>query len=96
MEFLRKAEKTLQKAIGMEPENPELRFLLFSSQHYLPSFLGMSPHLEEDRVAMVKHLVSFAQNPANALAAEVIARFLVQSKRCTPAELKIVKSCIPT
>jgi hypothetical protein len=95
LDYLNKAEKTLKLAISKEPENPEIRFLRFSSQHYLPEFLGMSKELKLDRLVMVRNLPAFAKDPQNKLAAEVIARFLVQSNRCTPEELAIVKQCIP-
>lgn len=96
MDYLGKAEKTLKAAVAKEPNNPEIRFLRFSSQHYLPEFLGMSKELNADRIAMVKNLLAFAKHPDNKLSAEVIARFLVQSKRCSPEELTIVNQCIPS
>jgi len=96
LEYLKKAENTLKAAVAKEPENPEIRFLRFSSQHYLPEFLGMSKELKDDRTVMVKNLLRFASNPQNKLAAEVIARFLVESKRCSPQELAIVTQCIPS
>ncbi|MBY0427306.1 MAG: hypothetical protein K2Q22_16845, partial [Cytophagales bacterium] len=96
LDYLNKAEKTLKLAVSKEPDNPEIRFLRFSSQHHLPEFLGMSKELNADRQVMVKNLVQFSKNPANKQSAEVIARFLVQSKRCTPEELQVVKQCIPS
>lgn len=54
---LKNGMQVLTNAAAKAPDNLEIRFLRFSIEHYLPGFLGMSKHLDEDR----KKIVSLVQ-----------------------------------
>lgn len=49
-------KKELEKAILLDPNNIELRFIRFSIQTNVPSFLGYADNKEEDRDYMLQHI----------------------------------------
>ncbi|MDO1451037.1 hypothetical protein Q0590_32485 [Rhodocytophaga aerolata] len=83
LSYLKKAQQTFEQAISLSPEDVELRFLRFSVQHYLPSFLGASKNLEEDKLVIVKNI---AQPGLDKDVQATVARFLLETKRCTATE----------
>lgn len=52
----RKGKKMLEKAIGADDQNIELRFLRFTIQTNTPSLLGYSGQIKTDRLFLVQHL----------------------------------------
>lgn len=84
-DYLSKAMKTLETAIKNDKNNAEIRFLRFSIQHYIPSFLGFSTNLEEDKEVILKTL-KYCEPKVKL----VIKNFLKTSERCTPSELKMI------
>src|SRR6476661_2662441 len=50
------SQQTLTKAVLKAPDNLEIRFMRFSIQHFLPSFLGFSKNLDEDKKMILKQL----------------------------------------
>jgi hypothetical protein len=91
MNYLKKAQKTFEQAIGLSPEDVELRFLRFSVQHYLPAFLGASKHLEEDKQVIVQHI---NQPGLDKDVRTTVARFLIESKRCDAAEAQRLQAAL--
>ncbi|NUQ81749.1 MAG: hypothetical protein HUU10_09080 [Bacteroidetes bacterium] len=91
--WLDKAELSFAKAIRQDPTNVEIRFLRFTYQHYLPGFLKRSPNLDEDRAAIINGLASNVNQPEPDLRKNVI-RFLLESGRCSPVELKLLRSLL--
>jgi hypothetical protein len=92
MTYLKKAQKTFEQAIGMSPEDVEVRFLRFSVQHYLPGFLGASKNLEEDKQVIVQHI---NQPGLDKDVRTTVARFLIESKRCDAAEAQRLQAVLP-
>jgi len=86
-EYLAKAMKTLDIAIEKEKNNAEMRFLRFSIQHYVPSFLGFSNNLDEDKKIILANL-----KYSNSEVKEVIKNFLITSGRCTEKEKNLVRN----
>jgi hypothetical protein len=86
---VKQSENTFQRALALEPENVEVRYLRFSIQHHLPAFLGMSRDLETDREVVVRNLPGFrAPEP---LKTEII-QFMIESGRCESDQLRQLKS----
>lgn len=54
--YFRKGRDMLQHAIKADRQNVELRFLRFSIQSNLPSFLGYNDHLESDKQFLQKSI----------------------------------------
>ncbi len=53
--YVAEADKAFGKAIFLDKENIEIRFLRFSIEWNLPRLLGYSTHLEEDKNIILKN-----------------------------------------
>jgi hypothetical protein len=86
MSYVSDAEKHLDTAVGQNTNHLEVRFIRFSIEHNVPSFLGYSKHLNNDRQELVK-LIDGRQYPnADKDLAVTVIKFLLDSGRCTLAE----------
>lgn len=54
MSLLKSGLADIGTAVQESPENLEIRFLRFSIEYYIPSFLGLSSHLEADQRKIVE------------------------------------------
>lgn len=92
-EYLQLSAATLARAVNMEPDNPEIRFLRFCMEHYVPAWLGFSKNLEADRQAIIKALQLHGGTYSPELRHGII-RFLLDSGRCSEQEIGILKSML--
>lgn len=85
--YLLKSQQTLQTAVNNAPLNAEIRFLRFSIQHFLPSFLGMSGNLEEDKKVIISNINTTTSGEVK----KAIIKFMIESGRCNAAEQNLLK-----
>jgi hypothetical protein len=78
-----KARKHLNSGVERTPKDPECRFLRLSLEHALPSFLGMSKHIEEDLEVIFKNPTFIDDNPV--LKKEIL-NFIKSTNRCSPSQ----------
>ncbi|NII84962.1 hypothetical protein [Pedobacter sp. SG908] len=88
--YVSRSLKTMQKAIDMDEENMEIRFMRFSIEFYTPSFLGFSKDLAKDKKEIVKHYQNENFGLADRELVKNVAKFMIDSKKCSPAEVKIL------
>ncbi|TCD10724.1 hypothetical protein EZ449_07490 [Pedobacter frigidisoli] len=91
IKYVKVSLKTMQKAINMDKENMEIRFMRFSIEHFTPGFLGFSKDLTVDRKEIVKHYQNNNFVVADKELIKNVAKFMIESKRCTAEEIKILK-----
>ena len=77
----------IEQSICKDPDNLELRFLRLSIQSNLPSFLGYKSKIEADKNKLITGLDQLKDIELK----EKIVNYLLASKYCTEAELKISK-----
>jgi hypothetical protein len=90
IKYVNQSLKTLQKAIDMDKENLEIRFMRFSIEFYTPSFLGFSKDLAQDKKEIVKHYQNENFGLADRELIKNVAKFMIESKKCSSAEVKIL------
>lgn len=81
--YLGKSKKTFQKAVLADPDNMEIRFMRFSVEHFLPSYLGYSKNLKSDKAVIIEQLKKPSKDKEYE---KSVVKFLIESKRCTAAE----------
>ena len=86
IKYLNNAEKTFKTAVTGDPHNIEIRFMRFSVEHNVPGFLGYTKNLVADREEIITQLDRKHYSSADAALVKTIITFLLDSKRCTPAE----------
>jgi len=94
IKYVKVSLNTMQKAINLDPENLEIRFMRYSIEHYTPGFLGLSKHLTVDRKEIIKHYQNRNFGIANEELVKNVAKFMIESKRCTADEIKTLKKFV--
>ncbi len=94
VKFVKDAQATFQKAVAMDKDNLEIRFMRYSTEHYTPSFLGLSKNLDKDRKEIVKQYKNHNFGVADVSMVKSIAKFMIESKRCTLEEVKVLQKYI--
>lgn len=55
MSLAKEAYAELNKAVKLDPDNFEIRYLRFSFSCEVPGMLGMNAHVQEDKTYLLKH-----------------------------------------
>lgn len=92
LDYLYKSMTTLKAAISMDSQNLELRFLRFSIQHYIPSFVGVSKNLIEDRDMMVDLIKRKSYLAEDSQLVKNVIGFMLETQRCTDPQQVFLKS----
>lgn len=75
--YVQDAARTFEQAVGLDPHNPEIRFLRFSVESNLPAFLGLSKHVDEDKELLLHAALSHPKSGLDAEAFRAVRSFLV-------------------
>jgi len=86
VKHLNNAEATYKTAVNADPHNIEIRFLRFSVEHNVPGFLGFNKDLVTDRDEIISQLDKKNYGTGDKDLTIAIIKFLLNSKRCTPAQ----------
>ena len=76
--YVQDAARTFDQAVGLAPENPEIRFLRFSVESNLPAFLGLSKHVDEDKELLLNAAFSHPKSGLDAEAFRTVRNFLLE------------------
>lgn len=76
--YVQDAAKTFEQAVGIDPRNPEIRFLRFSVESNLPAFLGLSKHVDEDKEMLLSAALSHPKSGLDTEAFRTVRDFLVE------------------
>lgn len=75
--YVQAAARTFDQAVAADAKSAEIRFLRFSVESNVPAFLGLSPHVEEDRQFLLDALKQHPQSGLDAEAFETVRTFLI-------------------
>jgi hypothetical protein len=84
--YVQNATKQFDQAVKLDSDNAEIRFLRLSVESNLPSFLGLSQHVEEDRQFLLDTLL---QHPKSGLDSEsfvLVRNFMVDRGHVSDAD----------
>ena len=88
IKLVNEAKSLLDHSIQRDPNDPELRFIRVTLEHYLPAFLGMSKDIQKDLAVIFAQPVFITDNaPLKKKALE----FLLASHRCSAEQNKILQ-----
>ena len=79
-----KGKKLVENAITRDSNNIEMRYLRFTLQSNLPSFLGYNSQLKTDKDYLINH----CQLLNNGVLRDMIISFLLASKYCNNEDVK--------
>jgi hypothetical protein len=85
--FLQRAEKSLNMAVTMSPDNVEVRFIRYAVETHIPRFLGFSDHLEEDESFLALQLNHMSHLELDMEMKTYILDFLREKSKLTESQL---------
>jgi hypothetical protein len=88
--YLQKSENYLDRAIRRSPDDVEIHFFRFMTQSQIPSFLGMSGNVREDKAYIMAHLDEFKIEGITPNIISFVSGFLNSSRYCTSEEAKML------
>ncbi len=92
--YLKIGLKTLETAVKSSTQNLEIRFLRFSLEHYIPSFLGFSKHLETDRAKIIELVKQKKFGAMDKPLLLNLLSFMKETKRCSKQEIATLDQAI--
>ena len=92
MKHLQKSSEIFEKAVKLDAANPEIRFLRFTVEHYVPRYLNMSKNLQDDKAKIIAGLQRHPKSGLSTDMARNIRDFLLTKDHCTEQEKQKLKS----
>lgn len=89
-----KYDKLMEKAVLEDEENIEIRFLRLAIEVNLPSFLGMSEHIKEDRDMIVNNMSKVSTMKVEKGYGQYIFYFLNETGLCTEEEISLMEEML--
>ena len=84
--YVQSASKQFDRAVSLDADNAEVRFLRLSVESNLPSFLGLSQHVEEDREFLLRTLLQHPQSGLDAESFALVRTFMVERGHVSEAD----------
>jgi hypothetical protein len=84
--YVQNATKQFDQAVKLDSDNAEIRFLRLSVESNLPSFLGLSQHVDEDRQFLVNTLLQHPKSGMDAESFGLVRNFMVDRGHVSEAD----------
>ena len=78
VKYVRNSAKIFEEILDKNPEAAEVRFLRYSLEYYIPRYLNMSGHLQEDRAIFLKSLFRYPQSDLDPEIFGIVRSFLLK------------------
>lgn len=89
MKHVIQSKNHLNSAVERDPKNPEVHYLRFVFEHFLPSFLGLNKHLPRDLEIVMANLNFIDDSPR---VKKRVLEFLLWTKRGTAEQNKLLQT----
>lgn len=86
-----KYDKQMETVISEDPDNVEIRFLRLAIEYNLPSFLGMSTHINDDTQVIIQNMSSISSMQLDKSYGRYVFHFLSQTELCTDEEIYLMQ-----
>ncbi|SIT86050.1 hypothetical protein SAMN05444128_1652 [Pontibacter indicus] len=91
MKHLQKSSEIFEEAVQLDAANPEIRFLRFTVEHYVPRYLNLSKNLEDDKAKIIAGLERHPKSGLSNEMARDIRAFMLTKDHCTEQEKQRLK-----
>ncbi|WP_439881941.1 hypothetical protein ACSX1A_02020 [Pontibacter sp. MBLB2868] len=88
LKHLKAAASFFEDAVKLDKYAPEVRFLRFTVEFYVPRYLNLSEHLEEDKKVVILGLKQHPESGMTTELARAIREFMLSKDHCTQREKK--------
>ncbi len=96
LSYIKQGFNTINKAVSLDPNHLEVRFLRFSLEYYVPAFLGYSKNQTEDKnkiIDLIKRQELSTMKVDKKILKDMVL-FMETSKKCTTEEIAMLKKAI--
>jgi hypothetical protein len=94
LSYFNQGKDELEKAVRLDPQDPEIRFLRLATQLNAPSFLGYSGDVSTDKSFLLKKLTSIPGDSPNAYLYVRICRFMLAQAKPDATARRILEQNI--
>ncbi|MBW6484040.1 MAG: hypothetical protein K0B10_13390 [Vicingaceae bacterium] len=91
VKLLKKSNEEMNRAVKLSPTNLEIRFIRFAVQKNIPSYLGLSNNLNEDKKYLIKHIDSFYNPKLSKEMRDYILWFMTDQGGYTEKQIELIK-----
>lgn len=91
MKHLQNSSAIFEEAVQLDATSPEIRFLRFTVEHYVPRYLNMSKNLQEDKAKIIAGLERHPKSGLSHDMARDIRAFMLTKDHCTEQEKQRLK-----
>jgi hypothetical protein len=93
LKYLRHSALLFEQVLQAHSQVPEVRFLRYTVQFFIPRYLNLSHNLEEDKKVFMASLLAYPNSNLDAEAAQIMRRFLLRHpEHLTEQELKFISN----
>lgn len=92
LKHLQTASAMFQEAVKRDEKQPEIRFLRFTVEHYVPRYLHLSEHVAEDKRIVINSLQEYPKSDLSEGLARTMRDFMLSKDHCTEAEKEILRN----
>jgi len=78
IKYVRTAAKLFEEIIRKNSQQTEVRFLRYSLEYYIPRYLNMSGHLQEDQAIILRSLFNYPQSDLDPEIFGIVRKFLLK------------------
>lgn len=96
LRYLNSACQKLNQSIASNPTNIEIRYMRFSIEVNVPSYLGYSKHINEDKGILIKGLSTTSITKENCEMYAIFAHGIINSGSCNNDEKKLLSKVVTT
>ncbi|MGV3504117.1 MAG: hypothetical protein ACO1O1_10440 [Adhaeribacter sp.] len=91
LKYLHHSAQLFEKVMKQHPQVPEVHFLRYTVQFFIPRYLNLSDNLEEDKKVFLPSLLAYPKSELDAEAVQIMRRFLLRHpEHLTEQELKLI------
>jgi hypothetical protein len=94
LNYVKRATEKLNKAIALNGNNIEIRYMRFSVESAMPTYLGYSKHVNEDKKVIIDGLIGISALNENKAMYKFFASNILKSSFCNNAEKKLLSDIV--
>lgn len=86
LKHVKSALNQIGEAVALDKKNPEIRFIRFTVEHYIPRYLNLSAHVDEDKKIVINALKEYPKSGLPKELAQTMHHFLLSKDHLTAEE----------
>ena len=92
LQHLKNSAKLFDQAVKLDSDDPEIRFLRYTVEYYVPRYLNLSPNIEEDKKIVLNSLIRYPKSGLEEEPCKIMRDFLLTKDHLNEAEKQQLRS----